>query len=144
MRVLAELGQTNDLRLFATHEAEAYPAPGHLKQFLQSLSDWGYREIAVRLAKGSSYGGAPMLGFAYPVLNLPSYAAPGHGPQPALVHAPDPAGDRIRSLGDFQRGRARVDAGDAVGRQDLGAKRVACPIGRAIFSPTPTIISSSA
>ncbi len=87
MRVLAELGQTNDLRLFATREAEAYPAPGHLKQFLQSLSDWGYRDIAVRLAKGSSYSGQPMLGFAYPVLNLPSYAAPGQGPQPNLVHA---------------------------------------------------------
>jgi soluble lytic murein transglycosylase len=87
IRVLAELGQGNDLRLFAVREAEMYPAPGHLKQFLQSLRDWGYPEIAVRLAKGSSYTGVPMLGFAYPVLSLPAYPAQGSGPQPALVHA---------------------------------------------------------
>jgi soluble lytic murein transglycosylase len=54
---------------------------------MQSLTDWGYREIAVRLAKGSSYTGTPMLGFAYPVLNLPTYTAQGPGPQPAVVHA---------------------------------------------------------
>jgi soluble lytic murein transglycosylase len=87
IKVLAELGQGNDLRLFATREAEQYSAPGHLKQFMQSLTDWGYREIAVRLAKGSSYAGTPMLGFAYPVLNLPAYTAQGPGPQPAVVHA---------------------------------------------------------
>jgi len=87
IKVLAELGQGNDLRLFATREAELYPAPGHLKQFMQALTDWGYREIAVRLAKGSSYAGAPMLGFAFPVLSLPAYTAQGAGPQPAMVHA---------------------------------------------------------
>jgi soluble lytic murein transglycosylase len=87
MRVLAELGQGNDLRLFAVREAELYPAPGHLKQFLRSVTDWGYPEIAVRLAKSSSYTGAPMLDFAFPVLGLPAYPAQGAGPSPALVHA---------------------------------------------------------
>ena len=87
IKVLAELGQVNDLRAFALREAEMYPAAAHLEQFLKSLSDWGYREIAVRLAKISSYTGTPMLNFAYPVLSLPAYAAPGMGPQPALVHA---------------------------------------------------------
>ncbi|MGZ5927850.1 MAG: lytic transglycosylase domain-containing protein [Rhizomicrobium sp.] len=87
IRVLAELGQGNDLRLFAVHESEMYPAPGHLKQFLQSLTDWGYPEVAVRLAKASSYTGVPMLGFAYPALSLPAYTAQGTAPQPALVHA---------------------------------------------------------
>jgi soluble lytic murein transglycosylase len=87
MRVLAELGQANDLRLFATLNAQAYPAPAHLKQFLQSLSGWGYPEIAVRLAKISGYTGAPMLDFAYPVLPLPAYVGQGAAPPPAIVHA---------------------------------------------------------
>jgi soluble lytic murein transglycosylase len=87
IRVLAELGQGNDLRLFAVRNAEIYPAPGHLKQLLRSVTDWGYPEIAVRLAKTSSYTGVPMLDFAFPVLSLPAYPAQGTGPQPALVHA---------------------------------------------------------
>ena len=37
IKVLAELGQAGDLRLFADKEAQAYPAPRHLKEFLQSL-----------------------------------------------------------------------------------------------------------
>ncbi len=87
IKVLAELGQEDDLRFFAEREAETYRAPSHLKEFLQSLSDWGYPEIAVRLAKGAGYAGSPMLGFAYPTLNLPAYPASGPAPQPALVHA---------------------------------------------------------
>lgn len=87
IKVLADLGQAGDLLLFAVKEADAYPAPQHLKQVLQSLSDWGYPEIALRLAKSASYAGTPILAFAYPVLRLPAYTASGQPPQPALVHA---------------------------------------------------------
>ena len=87
IKVLAELGQANDLRLFAAREMELYPAPGRIKQFLRTVTDWGYPQIAVRLAKTSSYGGLPMLEFAFPVLSLPAYPGQGPGPQPALVHA---------------------------------------------------------
>lgn len=87
IRVLAELGQANDLRLFAARSAEMYPAPSHLKQFLQTLNGWGYPEIAVRLAKTSAYGGNPMLSFAFPVLPLPPYPGQSAPPQPALIHA---------------------------------------------------------
>lgn len=87
MRVLAELGEDDDLRYFAIRDAQAYPAPGHLKRFLQTLSDWGYPEIAVRLAKNSGYDGVPMLDLAYPILHLPAYAGSGPGPSPAMVHA---------------------------------------------------------
>lgn len=87
IRVLAELGQANDLRLFATRAADLYPAPSHLKQFLQTLTGWGYPEIAVRLAKVSAYGGTPMLSFAFPVLPLPPYPGESTPPQPALIHA---------------------------------------------------------
>jgi len=86
IRVLAELGQANDLRLFAARSAELYPAPSHLKQFLQTLSGWGYPEVAVRVAKTAGYGGTPMLSFAFPVLPLPPY--PGQSaPPPAMIHA---------------------------------------------------------
>ena len=87
IKVLAELGQTNDLRLFALREAALYPAPAHLRQFLQSLTDWGYRDVALRLAKNAGYAGLPMPNFAYPVLRPPAYAGTGTGPEPALVHA---------------------------------------------------------
>ena len=87
IKVLAELGQTNELRLFAEREAELYPASARLKQFMQSLTEWGYRDVALRLAKNAGYLGHPMPGFAYPVVELPPYAASGPGPQPSLVHA---------------------------------------------------------
>lgn len=87
IRVLAELGQANDLRLFAARSAELYPAPSHLRQFLQTLSGWGYPEVAVRLAKTAGYGGTPMLSFAFPVLPLPSYPGQSAPPPPAMIHA---------------------------------------------------------
>jgi soluble lytic murein transglycosylase len=86
MRVLAELDQDNDLRLFALRAAD-HASPAHLKQFLATLRDWGYPQIAVRLAKSSSYSGTPMLDFAYPVRALPGFVGSGPAPEPALVHA---------------------------------------------------------
>jgi peptidoglycan lytic transglycosylase len=49
------------------------------------LTDWGYPEIAVRLAKGLSYTGTTMPAFTYPVMALPFYPGPGSAPDPALV-----------------------------------------------------------
>jgi soluble lytic murein transglycosylase len=49
------------------------------------LNDWGYPEIAVRLAKSMSYVGVPMLQFTHPVIALPRYVGPGEAPDPALV-----------------------------------------------------------
>jgi soluble lytic murein transglycosylase len=85
IRVLADLGQADDLRFFAEADAQAYSSPRHLKAFLQSLSEWGYPEIAVRLAKSASYAGATMLAFSHPLVTLPAYKAPGAAPDPALV-----------------------------------------------------------
>jgi soluble lytic murein transglycosylase len=87
MRVLADLGLADDLRLFAERDQAAYPAPAHQKQLLQTLTDWGYPDIALRLAKNASYAGLYLPSFAYPVLRLPGFTAPGQPPQPALVHA---------------------------------------------------------
>ncbi len=85
IRVLADLGQADDLRLFAEAEAQVYSSPRHLKAFLQSLTEWGYPEIALRLAKSASYAGAPMLEFSHPLMALPPYKGSGTPPEPALV-----------------------------------------------------------
>ena len=86
IRVLAELGLATDLRLFAEAEAASHSAPRHLKAFMQALKDWGYPEIAVRLAKNASYTGVTMLDFTHPVIALPEYKGAGPAPDPAMVH----------------------------------------------------------
>ena len=86
IRVLADLGLAGDLRLFAEADARVYSSPRHLKAFLQALTEWGYPEIAVRLAKTASYAGTLMLDYTHPTLVLPAYRAAGTAPDPALVH----------------------------------------------------------
>ena len=79
IKVLAELGQAGDLAPVRGREVEAYPAPRHIKRLMMLLTDWGYPEIAVRLAKGPSYAGTPMLAFTHPVIAcppIPARAAP--------------------------------------------------------------------
>ena len=87
MRVLADLDQITWLRLFAEREAEVYSSPPHLKAFLETLTSWGYRQIAVRMAKEASYSGVWMLNYAFPTIALPPYRASGASPQPALILA---------------------------------------------------------
>jgi soluble lytic murein transglycosylase len=85
IRVLADLGQGDDLRLFAEADAAVYSSPRHLKAFMEALRDWGYPEIAVRLAKNASYAGDTILDFTHPLIPLPSYPGNGTPPDPALV-----------------------------------------------------------
>jgi soluble lytic murein transglycosylase len=85
IRVLADLGQGSSLMQFAEADAQTYPSSAHLKAFMQSLTDWGYPEVAVRLAKEASYAGTTMLAFTYPVIALPPYKAATTAPDPALV-----------------------------------------------------------
>ncbi len=85
IRILADLGQAGDLRLFAEADAQTYSSPRHVKAFLRSLTGWGYPEIAVRLAKAASYAGATMLDYTHPVITLPAYKGQSAAPDPALV-----------------------------------------------------------
>ncbi len=85
IRVLADLGQESDLRFFAEADAAAYSSPRHVKAFLQALKEWGYPEIAVRLAKNASYAGVTMPDFTHPVIPLPAYKGESAGPDPAVV-----------------------------------------------------------
>jgi soluble lytic murein transglycosylase len=85
IKVLADLGQEASLRQFIDRDAEVYGSPRHLKRLMILLNDWGYPEIAVRLAKTASYAGAPMPLFTHPLVTLPAYPGPGAAPDPALV-----------------------------------------------------------
>jgi soluble lytic murein transglycosylase len=85
IKVLAELGQTGTLRQFVERDAAAYPSPRHIKRLMLQLINWGFPEIAVRLAKGLSYDGAYLHTFTHPTIPLPAYPGPGAPPDPALV-----------------------------------------------------------
>jgi soluble lytic murein transglycosylase len=85
IKVLADLGQAASLRAFVDRDVEVYSSPRHLKRLMLLLNDWGYPEIAVRLAKTLSYAGVTMPSFTHPVIALPAYPGPGAAPDPALV-----------------------------------------------------------
>jgi len=77
IKVLADLGQEETLRLFVDRDTETFASPRHLKRLMLLLNEWGYPEIAVRLAKTASYAGAPMPQFTHPLVALPAYPGPG-------------------------------------------------------------------
>ena len=85
IKVLADLGQAGTLRVFIDRDVEVYSSPRHLKRLMLLLNDWGYPEIALRLAKTASYAGAPMPALTHPVIPLPAYPGPGTAPDPAMV-----------------------------------------------------------
>ncbi len=85
MRVLADLGQVNLLRTFALREEELHGEPARVKYLAQTLTDLGFREVAVRVAKGASYAGTTFLAFTHPVIALPAYPGASAGPEPAYV-----------------------------------------------------------
>jgi soluble lytic murein transglycosylase len=85
IKVLADLGQAGSLRLFVERDVAAYASPRHIKRLMQLLNEWGYPEIAVRLAKGLSYDSVYLPTFTHPMLPLPAYPGPGEAPDPALV-----------------------------------------------------------
>jgi soluble lytic murein transglycosylase len=85
IRVLGDLGQENILRLFALRAYELHPEAARAKYLMQMLTDMGFREIAVRVAKSASYAGVTFQTYLYPVIPVPSYAGPGTAPETAFV-----------------------------------------------------------
>lgn len=85
IEVLADLGQEGSLRLFIDRDVETYSSPRHIKRLMILLEEWGYPEIAVRLAKTLSYSGTYMPSFTHPVIALPPYIGPGAAPEAPLV-----------------------------------------------------------
>lgn len=85
IRVLADLGQVNFVRIFALRDEEAHPQARRIKYLAQALTELGYRESAVRVAKTASYAGMTFLAYTHPVIALPPYPGAGAAPEPAYV-----------------------------------------------------------
>ena len=85
MKVLADLGEESLLRAFAARDLETYPTAPHAKLLADRLADWGFREIALRIAKEKSYAGVRMFDLTHPVIALPPYRGAPPAPEPALV-----------------------------------------------------------
>jgi soluble lytic murein transglycosylase len=87
MHVLGDLGLVNLLRVFATYDAQTHPEPKHLKVLAADLSNMGFMDVAVRVAKTATYNGTNLFLYSHPVIALPAYAGPGYAPENAFVLA---------------------------------------------------------
>lgn len=85
IRVLADLGQDDLVRSFATHMASRDSEPKRIALLAEMLTDLGYRNVAVRVAKVASYDDVLILPYTHPVIELPRYAGRGNAPETALV-----------------------------------------------------------
>lgn len=70
MQVLADLGSQDLLRAFALRYLELHPGSGHAKRLVQSLTDMGFRDVALRIAKVIGYDGPTFPLYAYPVIQI--------------------------------------------------------------------------
>jgi soluble lytic murein transglycosylase len=87
IRVLADLGQVNFLRIFALHDQELHPDAKRAKFLSETLTAMGFREVSVRVAKTASYTGTTFLAYTHPVIALPPFPGAGNAPEPAYVLA---------------------------------------------------------
>jgi soluble lytic murein transglycosylase len=87
MRVLGDVGAQGLLRAFALRYQELHPDLAHVKRLAQALTEMGFRDVALRLAKVTGYDGPSFAQYAYPVIPVPAYRGPGPAPEAALVHA---------------------------------------------------------
>lgn len=84
IRLLAEIGDRPDMRLFANAVANDPPLPDRLEMLAELIAQTGDVAMSIRAAKTASYAGYDLLPFLHPIVALPD--APG-GPEPALVLA---------------------------------------------------------
>jgi peptidoglycan lytic transglycosylase len=87
IRVLADLGQVNFVRIFALRDQELHAEPRRAKFLAEELTRLGFREVAVRIAKNASYTGTTFLAYTHPMIPLPAYPGAGTAPEPAYVLA---------------------------------------------------------
>jgi soluble lytic murein transglycosylase len=85
MEVLADLGEENLLRSFAMRDLEIYSSAPHARLLMQELTEWGFREIALRIAKSKSYDGVLIINYTHPIISVPPYVGTPPGPEQALV-----------------------------------------------------------
>jgi soluble lytic murein transglycosylase len=87
IRVLGDLGAVNLLRTYAAYAADQTPEPKHTILLAEMLSNMGFRDVAVRVAKTASYNGSPMLKYGHPVIAVPIYPGPYTAPEQAMTLA---------------------------------------------------------
>jgi soluble lytic murein transglycosylase len=85
IRVLADLGDENLLRLFSVHDVRVYGDPRHVKLLAEDLVRMGFQDVGVRVAKEAGYNGIALLAYSHPVIAVPGYSGPGTPPDTALV-----------------------------------------------------------
>ena len=85
IRILADLGEVSMLRTFALRDIEVHPAPGHVKLLCQMLTDMGFRDIALRVAKTVAFTGALQLAYTHPVIAMPPHVGSAASPEPAFT-----------------------------------------------------------
>jgi soluble lytic murein transglycosylase len=86
IRVLADIGVVSLVRTFGLDSADRHADAPHLKLLSELLVETGFREVAVRIAKGASYGGVLMASYSHPLIALPAYTGPAPAPEPAFVY----------------------------------------------------------
>ena len=87
MRVLAEMGEDDLLRSFATRIMLETPDGPHIKLLADLMLDLGNRALAVRAAKQASYNDAYLMTHLFPVIDVPRVEGLSPSPELALVHA---------------------------------------------------------
>jgi soluble lytic murein transglycosylase len=85
MEVLGDLGEENLLRHFAMRDLDLHPSTPHVRLLMQELTEWGFREIALRIAKLKGYDGILMQTYTHPVIPVPTFVGPPPAPETALV-----------------------------------------------------------
>ena len=82
IRLVAEFGDRNTLRLLANSIASDPPNPDRLRLLAQLMADTGDKAMSVRVAKAASYSGYDLLNYLHPVIALPQVS---DAPEAALV-----------------------------------------------------------
>jgi soluble lytic murein transglycosylase len=85
IKVLGDLGEVSTLRIFALRDLELHPGTGHVKLLAQLLTDMGFRDIALRVAKTSAFSDTPQIAYTHPMIALPAYPGPSAAPEAAFV-----------------------------------------------------------
>lgn len=85
IRILADLGEVSMLRTFALRDIEVHSGPGHVRLLCQMLTDMGFRDIALRVAKTAAFTGTLQLAYTHPVIAIPQSAGSAVRPEPAFT-----------------------------------------------------------
>jgi len=87
MRVLAEFGEDDLVRLFVARLMLEAPDGPHMRLLADLMLELNNRALAVRAAKQASYNDAYLIVHLYPVMEVPKVDGLSSPPEPALVLA---------------------------------------------------------